>query len=149
MLRICDMRWLVNAFGWIRDVFSTPPFPLKESKPILEDAKVLDGGETAFEIEKSYVGEIHPEEPYLKEPELEEESEGVETNGSPRMIRTLREAAAIEKDGRLGGRLLILEPGWVRAGMIGLVREGVGREDGWAAKGKLVLIGRVGGTVII
>ncbi|KAL2058203.1 hypothetical protein ABVK25_001821 [Lepraria finkii] len=83
MLRICDMRWLVNAFGWIRDVFSTPPFPLKESKPILEDAKVLDGEETAFKIEKSYIGEIHPEEPYLKEPELDKESEGVDDQWEP------------------------------------------------------------------
>ena len=74
MLRICDTGWLMSIFGWLRDVFSTSPVPTGELASILEDAKLLDG-EIAFEFEKTFVEELDPEELYLEEPELDEESD--------------------------------------------------------------------------
>ena len=64
----------MSIFGWLRDVFSTSSVPSGELASILEDAKLLDG-EIAFEFEKAFVEELDPEESYLEEPELDEESD--------------------------------------------------------------------------
>ena len=65
----------MSVFGWLRDVFSTSPVPSGELASILEDAKLLDDVEIAFEFEKSYAEELDLEESYLEEPELDEESD--------------------------------------------------------------------------
>ncbi|KAK3178125.1 hypothetical protein OEA41_000258 [Lepraria neglecta] len=83
MLRICDMGRLMSVFGWLRDVFSTSPVPSGELTSILEDAKLLGDGEIAFEFEKSYVEELDPEESYLEEPELDEESDENDDQSEP------------------------------------------------------------------